>query len=117
MLNHPIVALIEKAEDFSQLTVGLAEELVKDIELCPLNLVVIVKVICLQKLLLDLIAAEFAQVIGVGGLVDILNTALDHFKHYVMLPVPIFGVKNSDNSLRSALRPYSLNYFWSFFPS
>lgn len=80
MLDLPVVILIEEPEDLPEVLGLLLEELVEDVELSPLDLVIIVEVIGLKQLLLDLLLVEVLQVFWVGGGVDLSNTLLHHLQ-------------------------------------
>lgn len=80
MLDLPVVVLIEEPEDLPEVLGLLLEELVEDVELSPLDLVIIVEVIGLKQLLLDLLLVEVLQVFWVGGGFDVSNTLLHHLQ-------------------------------------
>lgn len=81
VLDLPVVVLIEEPEDLPEVLGLLLEELVEDVELCPLDLVVVIEVIGFQKSFLHLFTVEVLEVIGVGGLLDVTHALLHHFQH------------------------------------
>ena len=117
MLDDPVVVLVEEPEDLPEVFGLLLQQVVEDIELSPLDFLVIVKIISTQKLLLDLSLVQVLEVVGVGGVLDVSGAFLDHLEHCIELPLPALGVRNVESSLRSAFLPYSLNSFMSFLPS
>lgn len=117
MFDDPIVVFVEETENGSEVLGLLLQKLVEDVELGPHNFFVTVKIISLKELFFDFCLVEVLQMFGVGGSLDVSCTFLDHLEHYIKRPLPNLGVRNSESSLRSALLPYSLNSFMSFFPS
>jgi hypothetical protein len=114
MLDLPVVVLIEKPENLSQVFGLLLEELREDVELGPLDLIILVQIESLKKLLLDLLTVEVLQVLRVSGTLDISGALLHHLQNCIGCALPSLG---SESSLRSALLPYSLNSLANFFPS
>lgn len=80
MLDLPVVVLIEEPEDLPEVLGLLLEELVEDVELSPLDLVIIVQVVGLQQLLLDLLAVQVLEVLWVDGSFDVPNALLHHLQ-------------------------------------
>lgn len=117
VFDLPVVVLIEKPEDLSQVFGLLLEELGEDVELGPLDLIIFVQIEGLEKFLLDLLAVEVLEVLGVSGGLDISSAFLHHFQNCIVSGLPSLGLRNSESSLRSALLPYSLNSLVNFFPS
>ena len=117
VLDFPVVVFVEKPEDSCKVLGLLLEEMVENVEFCPLNLLVVVQVVGLQEFFFDLAFLEVLEVLGVGGSLDVSNAFLHHFHNYMESSLLILGFKNSDSSLRSALLPYSLNSLASFLPS
>ena len=117
MLDLPVVVLIEKPENLSQVLGLLLEELREDVELGPLDLIILVQIESLKKLLLDLLTVEVLEVLRVSRTLDISSAFLHHFQNCIEWALPSLGLRNSESSLRSALLPYSLNSLANFFPS
>jgi len=78
VLDHPVVILVEESEYLPEVLGLLLQELVEDIEFSPLDLLVVVKVVGLEKDLLDFLLVEVFKVLGVGCLFDIASTFLYH---------------------------------------
>ena len=116
MRNLPVVIFIEESEDLSQVFRLLLQELICNVELCPFNLLIVVQIISLQQFLFDLISIELFQMFRISRSFNISHTFLNHLQHWIIQSIPDLGVRNSESSLRSALRPYSLNSLYSLFP-
>ena len=80
VLDLPVVVLIEEPENLTKVLGLLLQQLAEDVELRPLDLVVLVQIEGLQKFLLDLLAVEVLEVFGVGGGVDVASALLDHLE-------------------------------------
>lgn len=108
---------IKKSENLSEVLRLFLEELVEDVKLRPFDLIIIVKVIGLQKDLFDLFAIQILEILWVDYFVDISCTFLDHLEDWIYLILPEAGSKALESSLRSAFLPYSLNYLVNLLPS
>lgn len=80
MLDLPIVILIEEPENLPQVLRLLLEQLAEDVELGPLDLIILVQIKGLQKFFFDLLAVEALEVVGVGGGVDVSGALLNHLE-------------------------------------
>ena len=94
VLDLPVVVLIEEPEDLPEVLGLLLEELVEDVELGPLDLVIIVEVVGLQQLLLHLLAVQALQVLGVGRSLDVSHALLHHLQDWVKSRLTEFGVED-----------------------
>lgn len=84
MLDFPVMVLIEKPEDLSEilrLPLSLEVDMVEDVVLCPLDLIIIVQIVCLKKFLLDLLPVQVFEVVWVGSSLDVSFAALYHAHH------------------------------------
>ena len=81
VFDHPVMVLIEKSEDLSQVFGLLLQEMVEDVELSPFYFFVIVKIISLKQLLLEFCLVEVFKVVWVGSLFDIASTFFNHFEN------------------------------------
>ena len=88
------MVLIEEPEDLPEVLGLLLEELVEDVELGPLDLVIIVEVVGLQQLLLHLLAVQVLQVLGVGRSLDVSHALLHHLQDWVKERLTEFGVED-----------------------
>lgn len=80
VLNLPVVILIKEPENLPQVLRLLLQQLAEDVELSPLDLVILVQIKGLQKLLLDLLTVEVLEVVGVSGGVDVSGALLNHLE-------------------------------------
>ena len=94
MLDLPVVILVEEPEDLPEVLGLLLEELVEDVELSPLDLVIIVEVIGLKQLLLHLLTVEVLEVLGVDGGLDVSNALLHHLQDCIKEGLPSLGLRN-----------------------
>lgn len=83
VLDFPVVVFVEKPEDSSKVLGLLLEEMVENVEFCPLNLLVVVQVVGLQEFFFDLAFLEVLEVLGIGGSLDVSNAFLHHFHNYM----------------------------------
>ena len=58
VLNFPVVVLIEKSEDLSDVLGLFLQKLVEDVEFSPFNLLIVVKIIGLQEYFLDFLPVQ-----------------------------------------------------------
>lgn len=94
VLDLPVVILVEEPEDLPEVLGLLLEELVEDVELGPLDLVIIVEVVGLEQLLLDLLAVEVLEVFWVDGGLDVSDALLHHLQDYIRRALPSLGLRN-----------------------
>lgn len=81
MLNLPVVILIKEPENLTEVLRLLLEQLAEDVELSPLDLVILVQIKGLEQFLLDLLTVQVLEVVGVGGGLDVSSTLLHHLQH------------------------------------
>ena len=81
MLNLPIMILIKEPENLTKVLRLLLEQLAKDVELSPLDLIIPVQIKSLKKFLFDFFTVQVLEVIGIGGGLDISSTFLNHLQN------------------------------------
>ena len=79
--NDPVVVLVNKSEDLSQVLRLFFKQSVENVVLSPLDIVVIVQVISIKKNLLKLSFLQIFEMIRVGSLFDISGTFFHHLKN------------------------------------
>lgn len=82
VFDSPVVVLVEESENLSQVLGLLLKELVENVEFSPLDLIIIVQIVCLQKFLFNLSFVEVLKMFGVDGSLDLSFAFLNHFKDY-----------------------------------
>lgn len=67
VLDLPVVVLVKESEDLPEVLGLLLQELIEDVELCPLDLVVVVQVISFKESLFDFFTIEVLEVVWIGS--------------------------------------------------
>lgn len=81
MFDDPVVVFVEESEDLSEVLGLLLHQLVEDVELGPLDGLVVVEIVSSQQGFLDFDLVEVLDVLRVGGLLDVAGAFLDHLDH------------------------------------
>jgi hypothetical protein len=80
VLDFPVVVLVEESEDEAEVLGLFLHEVIEDVELSPLDLLVVVQVIGFQKFTFELCLLKVLQVFGVGSGLNISGTLFNHLE-------------------------------------